>query len=227
MQHKNAIIYCTNITWNLGIATPACLNWVDGRPIIHHQLDALDDYDNVVVVAGFKAAQIMQAVLARREDAIFAVSHDFETATEMDMLRLGTVALDKPFISLEGSLPLTKEALNLIENAPCPSVGIRKVRSLEPICVELQIEGLQKIATGFTKELRTHELAGITKLHPQHVMEAVDADYIYQAVERFLPVRAIEIDSIAVMTSPNHESAESRINRNALEAALLRSLAGA
>ncbi|MDI6828889.1 MAG: hypothetical protein QME62_10435 [Armatimonadota bacterium] len=227
MHHKNVVIYCTSITWNLGIAIPTCLTWVEGRPIIHHQLDLFEDYHNVVVVAGFKAAQIMQAILSRREDAVFAINHDFETATDMDMLRLGAAAFDEPFISLDGSLILTKEALELIEAAACPSIGIRKVRSLEPICVDLEIDGQQKIATGFTKELRTHELAGIAKLHPQHIMDATDASHIYQSVERLLPVPAIEIDSAALETDINLETAEERIGRRILGAALLRGLAGA
>jgi len=205
---KSVVICSAGVGSRLGLDKPKCLAEIEGRPLIHWQLDLLDDYENIVVVVGFRAADVMQTVRQKRTDAIFAVNHDYRTTNTLDSLIMGASALDGPFISLDGDLLVTESALRAIEDAPCPAIGIKRTYSEEPVCVRLGEDVNRGLVLGFIREPLAYEWTGLAKLHPDHVKAAKGSQYVFHAVERLLPVPWVEIDCIEIDTNQDMQEAE-------------------
>jgi choline kinase len=202
---NNVVICAAGVGSRLGIDKPKCLAVIEHRPLIHWQLDLLTEFETIVIVVGYQASEVMRTVLEKRSDAVFIVNHDYRTTNTLHSLKMGACALDEPFISLDGDLLPTPEAVRTIAHAPCPCIGIKKTYSEEPVCVEL---GQRRMVTGFTREFREYEWTGLAKLHSRDVAEAEGAEYVYQAVERILPVSSVEVDCVEIDTIRDLQEAE-------------------
>ena len=224
---RYVIICCAGVGSRLGLNVPKCLALVEGRPLIYWQLDLLEDFENVVVVTGYQASEVMKTVLARRPDAIFVVNHEYETTSTLDSLIMGASALDEPFVYLDGDLLVDDRALELMRNAPCPSIGIKRTYSEQPVCVKLGTGKQEGLVTGFTRNLLEYEWTGLALLHPREVVAAKGAQYVYHAVERVLPVTAVEIDCIEIDTREELEEARLWMKKQILSSSFGRNVASA
>lgn len=205
---RNALICSAGTSSRLGINTAKCLSPIEGRPVIQWQLDQLDDIENVVVVVGCQASQVIANVMARRPDAVFVINHDHEEASTLDSMMMGAMYFREPFIYLDGDLIVDGSAIELIAEAPCPAIGIRRTYSERPVCVRLGSNGQTGMVTGFTREILDFEWTGLAKLSPEHVRRSAGEAYVYQAIEHYLPVHAVRIDCMEVHTQHDYNHAQ-------------------
>jgi len=210
---KNIVICSAGVGSRLGLNVPKCLAPVAGRPLIHWQLDLLDDFETVIVVVGYQAPQAIRAVLDYRGDAIFVINHEYRTTNTLDSLLLGIRRLEEPFIYLDGDLLVNSSAIELIRDAPCPAIGIKRTYSEQPVCVKLEDGDGKGLVLGFTRDILEYEWTGLAKLTPEAVESAAGSQYVYHAVERCLPVASVEIDCIEVDTKNELEEAELWMNQ--------------
>ncbi len=63
------------------------------------------------------------------------------------------------------------------------------------------------LVVGFTKEPQEYEWIGLAKLLPQHVKAARGAESVSEAIERFLPVPAVEVHCVEAESEPDFERA--------------------
>jgi choline kinase len=205
---RNLVICCAGDGSDLGLDMPRCLAPVLDRPIIHWQLDLVRDLEDVTVVVGYKAAEVMRAVRDKRPGVSFVLNHDYRNTTTLDSLAMAIADMDAPFLYLDGGLLVTGEAIRQMQMASCPAIGIKQTYSDQPVCVEMGSGDLVRRVVGFTHELREYEWTGLAKLRPRDVKKAVGKAHVYQAIERVLPVDAVEIDCAEVGTRLDYEDAQ-------------------
>ena len=223
----NVVICSAGVGARLGLDVPKCLAPVLREPLIHWQLDLLRDFENVIVVVGYRAADVMRAVRDKRPNVAFVLNHSYRTTSTLDSLIMGVAGLDEPFVYLDGDLLVNQEALTLIQASSCPSIGIKRTYSDEPLCVEMGAGESVRMAVGFTRELREYEWTGLAKLHPEHVRAARGAQYVYHAIEPLLPVSAVEIECAEVDTLADLGRAEEWMREQFESSSFGRTAAGA
>ena len=202
---RTVLISCAGINPRFGLNMPRCLAPVEGRPLIQWQLDHLQDFEDVIVVVGCQAPDIMRTVLEKRPDAVFAVNHDPQKANLLEAMAMGVNFLREPFIYLDGNALVSSTAIQAMMNAGCPSIGIRRTYSESPVGVRLGRGNHAGEVIGFTLEPQEYEWIGLAKLDPQHIKGAPLADCIYKAIERFLPMAAVKVDSAESFPVPQAE----------------------
>ena len=205
MSVRTVLISCAGTNSRFGLNMPRCLAPVEGKPLIQWQLDHLQDFEDVIVVVGCQAPEIMRTVLEKRPDAVFAVNHDPEKANLLDAMAMGVNFLREPFIYIDGNTLVSSTAIQAMADAACPSIGIRRTYSENPVAVMLGSSNHAGEVIGFTLEPQEYEWIGLAKLDPQHIKGAPEVECVYQAIERFLPIAAIEVDSAEVQPIPQSE----------------------
>lgn len=79
---KSVIISCAGIGSRLGLATTKALINIDGKSLIRWQLELFKDIEDVRIVVGFQANDVVEEVRKYRDDVIFVFNHNyFETKT--------------------------------------------------------------------------------------------------------------------------------------------------
>ena len=210
---RNALICCAGRDARMGLSMPKCLIPIESKPLIHWQLDQLQDIENVVIVVGFQAAQVMGTVLAKRSDAIFVINLDYDTTGVLESMVRGAVYFREPFIYLDGDLLITPSAMNAMVEAPCPSLGIRRTYSDQPICVRRGEDSQKDMVVAFTREPLEYEWTGLAKLSPEHVKMGAGEAYVYQAIEHFLPANGVMIECAEVDTQEDLDEARAWVRK--------------
>jgi len=184
---------------------PRCLAPVEGRTLIQWQLEHLQDFEDLIVVVGCQAPDIMRTVLEKLPDAVFAVNHDSQNAGLLQSMAMGVNFLREPFIYLDGNSLVSLTAIQAMQEARCPSIAIRRTYSESPVGVRMGTGDHAGEVIGFTLEPQEYEWIGLAKLDPQHIKGASEADCVYKALERFLPIAAVEVDAAEVQPIPEAE----------------------
>ena len=79
---KSVIISCAGIGSRLGLATTKALININGKSLIRHQLELFKDVEDIRIVVGYQANDVVDEVRKYREDVIFVYNHRyFETKT--------------------------------------------------------------------------------------------------------------------------------------------------
>jgi choline kinase len=196
----------------LGVGIPKCLVSVDGRSIIDHQLDLLSDVPDVRVVVGYREEQVVRHVVARRPDAIFVRNPAYSTTTTLHSTLLAARHLGgRPFLALDGDLLLEPESfaafLDRCEREGPPLVGVCPAGTDEAVFVTRRGDGA---VTAFHRQPRAEfEWCGPAFLAPEHLDGA--EGYVYQALERFLPLPAQEVVAREVDTPGDLERAQAAL----------------
>ena len=77
---KTAVLNCAGLGSRLGLGRTKALLYLEGRPLIHWQLDLLKEVKDVRIVIGFEAQEVINTVLAIRSDVLFVFNHDYSSA---------------------------------------------------------------------------------------------------------------------------------------------------
>lgn len=191
----------------LGVGIPKCLVTVEGKSIIDHQLDLLDDVEDVRVVVGFREEQVVRHVSARRPDAIFVRNPDYTRTTTLHSLRRAAAVLDRPFLALDGDLLVEPSSfrrfMDACEAGP-PLVGICEAGTTDAVFVTTEAD--DTVVTAFHRSPPTAwEWSGPAFVGPEHL--AHGDGYVYESLEVFLPLRAQVVDAVEVDTPDDLERA--------------------
>ncbi|UCV29293.1 phosphocholine cytidylyltransferase family protein [Ferribacterium limneticum] len=190
----------------LGHSCPKCLVHFLGQPLIHWQLQTLEQVDNLVVVIGFQAEEVKRAVVSRRPDAKFIFNEKYASTGTASSLCLAARSSTGPVLSLDGDMLVHPDDLACLLSAPRPCIGLSPIQSNAPVLVEVErdpssgkenaIQFLyQKQATDPT---RCYEWTGLVLFDPAAL--ALDSEgHVFQMITPLLPcqtlhVRCSEID---------------------------------
>lgn len=79
---KSVVISCAGIGSRLGLGQTKALIRINDKPLILWQLELLEQVEDIRIVVGYQAQDIIEEVLKYRNDVIFVFNHNyFETKT--------------------------------------------------------------------------------------------------------------------------------------------------
>lgn len=197
----------------LGVGIPKCLVSVDGRSIIDHQLDLLAGLPDIRIVIGYREEQVVRHVISRRPDAIFVRNPAYSRTTTLHSTVLAVRHLgDHPFLALDGDLLLEPASFTAFlarcEEAGPPLLGICRAGTDEAVFVSRQADG--DISAFHRSPPSDFEWCGPAFLRAEH-LEGSEG-YVYEALERFLPLPAAEVIAREVDTPADLERARDALH---------------
>ena len=192
MKIKNAIICAAGLGSRLGLDMPKCLVSICGRPLIFHLLKALEDVPNIRIVVGFKEDEVINYVKSIRPDVIFVRNPNYFSTTNAYSLYLGSHDLSEPFLNIDGDMYITKENFQLFENEIVDNqdlIGITKSYTEDAVFVRLDEHS--RVSEFSRDKISDFEWTGIDYF--ANVKIQSNGKYVYQELEKVLPIKACEV----------------------------------
>lgn len=192
------VISAAGLGSRLGLNKPKALVEVEGKPILAHQLELLQNVNEVVIVVGFRAEHVINLVKKLRPDAIIVFNHDYKNSgTALSVSLAGRISADW-VVSLDGDLLVEKQSLDSILQYPKSCLGLSSVVSQAPVYAKIDEQNKVVSLSQSTDMSSVYEWTGIVKL-PSKSAAQLGRNHVYQGLTNvlpmdWLPVATVEID---------------------------------
>lgn len=182
------VINAAGIGSRLDYGLPKCLVPVLGRPLLNWQLDLLEDVE-VVVVAGFRAAEVAEHLAKTRRDIPIVLNHRFRDTGTAASLRLGAALAQDWVVSLDGDLLVEPSYLTEWVSETGARVGVTPRATAEAVGVEIDEHGLVRdMGFGIPSDV---EWNGLLRLPREQVLGFGDG-HVFESLLNHLPIPAAE-----------------------------------
>lgn len=217
MKIKHAVIAAAGIGSRLSMGLPKCLVEVEGRKIIDYQLALLNDIEDVRIVVGYKAEEVIKYVKNIRNDIKFIINSDYESTNTLQSLFMGCKDISDFCIILDGDIIFNKVSFNefifnYMNGKEENVIGISEVNTEDAVFVEVEERKGQKYIISFDRNHKTnYEWANIAIIHTS--LLEYKPTYVFEQLQNYLPLRSNIIDRLEIDTHTDLEYASHKIIR--------------
>jgi len=202
---KHAVIAAAGFGSRLNRGMPKCLVDVNGHKIIEYQLALLKDIPDIRIVVGYHADEVIQFVRHLRPDVKFIVNDRFDSTSTLQSYYMGCHDIHDFFLLLDGDIiPERKSFLKFLGHISNEDViGAAPAATEDAVFIHRDGQGW---ITKFTRtEPSAYEWSNIALLHSDHLKN--ENIYVYQCIEKNLPVRAKLVERLEIDTPSDLEFA--------------------
>lgn len=200
---KSVVISCAGIGSRLGLATTKALIKIDGRSLISWQLEMFKDVEDVRIVVGFQANEVIKEVLKYREDVIFVYNHNYlETKTGSSFF-LGANHANDFVLEYDGDLLVHPDDMKMLLNTEGEFICYSDRMSDESVFVKTDSMGN---VLSFSRENGDYEWTGPACMKKSKVMYTSTGN-VFNQLEPYLPMKGIKVRACDIDTYDDYQRA--------------------
>ena len=198
---KSVVLSCAGIGSRLGLGQTKALININGKTLIRHQLELLKDVDDLRIVVGYQAHDIVKEVLKYRKDVIFVYNHNyFETKTGASYF-LGAKDANEYVIEWDGDLLVHPNSIKKILMQEGEFVCYTNCASEEPVFVRTDENGS---VLSFSRKAGTYEWTGPACLKRSNIHYS--SENVYNQIEPYLPISGLKIEAYDLDTYEDYKN---------------------
>lgn len=205
------IISCAGEGRRLGLSKTKALVDVLGMPLIGRHLQMLSYVENLRVVVGFQAAEVIEYVNSVRRDVVFVFNHDYSTTGTAESVSRAAAGVKGEIVSLDGDLLVHPEDFAHVICQPDPCLGVLPITSDDPVLVEMGQNLDMGKAVSFSRTTGDMEWSGLFKAPVSFIDSARNAamtrGHVYQMLEASLPMKTVPIRAREIDTPADYDRA--------------------
>lgn len=198
-NNTTVIICCAGMGTRLGIGTTKALIDICGKPLIIHQLEQLKEYDDIRIVVGFQAENVIEVVKKYRKDIMFVFNYDYESTGPAASLFKGLTGARRYIITIDGDLLVNPDDFKVFLDYQGECLASSTITSDEPVLLTVKDE--QAIA--FSEENSNLEWPGLAKIEKSRLKK--ENGYIFEMIRPLLPVNVINMRAREIDTPEDYE----------------------
>ncbi len=192
---KSVVISCAGIGSRLGLGQTKALITLNGRSLIRWQLELLKDFEDIRIVVGYQANDVIKEVLKIRKDVIFVYNHDYFNTKTGASFYLGAKDANEFVIEWDGDLLVHPDDISKIIDINDEFIGYSDIVSDEAVFVKTNDKG---DVLSFSREHGDYEWTGPACIRKSKLQ--FTRGNVFEQLEPYLPmkglmVRAYDIDT--------------------------------
>lgn len=199
---KSVIISCAGIGSRLGLAKTKALIDIGNKSLIRWQLELLKDVEDIRVVVGFQANDVIKEVKKYRNDVIFVYNHNyFDTKTGASYY-LGAKDGNELAIGIDGDLLVHPDDMQMLLQTNEEWIAYTDRMSDDPVFVRTNENG--KVVS-FSNENGDYEWTGPCCIQKDKIQ--FSSGNIFNQLEPHLPMKGIKIRACDIDTYDDYQRA--------------------
>ena len=202
---RTIIIGCAGMGNRLGLGTTKALVEIDGKPLILHHLQYLDNEEDVRVVVGYQAEKVIEVVNTYRKDVLFVFNHDYKTTGTGASVALASKYANEYILSLDGDLLIHPEDMKNILDSRNEFVGGNPIESDDPWMLQTYEQNGKEMVSAFSKCVGNYEWNGVTQMLSSKMVKGIG--HVFQLIEPYLPIEFMNIRTREIDTINDYERA--------------------
>ena len=203
---KSVIISCAGIGSRLGLGQTKALININGKSLIAWQLEMFKEVEDLRIVIGYQANDVVEEVLRYREDVIFVFNHRyFETKTGAS-LYLGAQHANDLIIAWDGDLLVHPDDVKTILAVDYEFIGCADKASEEAVYVSVNEKGE---VISFSREDGDYEWTGPACVKRDKLSYL--SGNVFNQLEPHLPIKGLKIRAYDIDTYQDYLNVSSVI----------------
>ncbi len=202
---RTVIMGCAGMGNRLGLGTTKALLEVMGKPLILHHLQYLNKEEDVRIVVGYQAEEVIEVVNSYRRDVLFVFNHDYKTTGTGASIALAAKYANKYILSLDGDLLIHPDDMSMILNCQHEFVGGNPIESDDPWMLQTYKQNGKEMVSAFSKCIGNYEWNGVTQMLSSKMLKGTG--HVFQLIEPYLPVEFMSIRTREIDTINDYERA--------------------
>ena len=199
---KSVVISCAGIGSRLGLATTKALVEIDGLTVIARQLQALENVEDLRIVVGYQAGDVIAEVRRYRPDAIFVYNHDYFSTKTGASFYLGARHGNDYAIELDGDLLVNPDDMRMLLEQNGEWIAYADISSDDAMFVRIDVEGN---VLSFSTESGDYEWTGPACIRRDKLRYS--SGHVFNMLEPSLPMRGIKIRACDIDTYDDYTRA--------------------
>lgn len=199
---KSVIISCAGIGSRLGLAKTKALIDIENKTLIRWQLELLKNVEDIRVVVGFQANDVIKEVKKYRDDVIFVYNHNyFDTKTGASYY-LGAKDGNELAIGIDGDLLVHPDDMQMLLEMNEEWIAYTERMSDDPVFVRTSQNG---DVLSFSRENGDYEWTGPCCMKKEKLK--FSSSNIFNQLEPYLPMKGIKIRACDIDTYDDYQRA--------------------
>lgn len=199
---KSIVISCAGIGSRLGLGTTKALLEIDGRSLIAWQMGLFKEIEDVRVVIGYQANDVVAEVLKYRSDVIFIYNHSyFDTKTGASFY-LGARHANNLVVEYDGDLLVHPEDMRRCLDMEGEYIAYSDKMSDDAVFVVVDERG---DVLSFSRREGDFEWTGPACIDRKKL--TYTSGNVYNQLEKYLPMKGIHIRACDIDTYEDYERA--------------------
>jgi choline kinase len=202
---KTIVISCAGTGARLGFGHTKALLKIAGKPIIIHHLEQLNKFDDIRIVVGFDARDLINTVLSYRKDVTFVFNHRYLKTHTLRSLYIGSRFARDYIISLDGDLLVAPSDLRSFLKEKEEVMGYCETVTDNPVYVKIKKRGGREYITDFNRRSGNFEWTGLIQVRSDKIINT--GTFVYHIVANHLPILAKYVNCREIDTPKDYRSA--------------------
>lgn len=199
---KSVVISCAGTGSRLGLGKTKALINICGKSLIHRQIELLEDIEDIRIVIGYQAKEVIKEVLKIRKDVIFIYNHNyFDTKTGASFY-LGAKHANEYVIEWDGDLLVHPDDVKKCLEAEGEYIGYSYINSNEAIFVKTNEAG---DVLSFSREHGDYEWTGPACIKRDKLKWT--RGNVFNQLEEYLPMQGLKIRAQDIDTYEDYQKA--------------------
>jgi choline kinase len=199
---KSVVISCAGIGSRLGLGQTKALININGKSLIAWQLEAFKDVEDLRIVIGYQANEVVQEVLKFRNDVTFVYNHRyFETKTGSSFY-LGARHGKEYAVEWDGDLLVHPDDVKRILSEEGEFICYAPKTSDEAVFVKVDEKGN---VLSFSREDGDYEWTGPACIKKEKLLEEYSYDNVFNQLEPYLPMRGFKVMAYDIDTYDDYQ----------------------
>ncbi|HOY32865.1 MAG TPA: NTP transferase domain-containing protein [Bacteroidales bacterium] len=200
---KSVVISCAGIGSRLGLGQTKALITLNGRSLIRWQLELLKDFEDIRIVVGYQANDVIKEVLKIRKDVIFVYNHDYFNTKTGASFYLGAKDANEFVIEWDGDLLVHPDDISKILNANDEFIGYSDIVSDEAVFVKTNNKG---DVLSFSREHGDYEWTGPACIRKSKLQ--FTRGNVFEQLEPYLPMKGLRVRAYDIDTYDDYKRVE-------------------
>ncbi|MBF7073115.1 HAD-IB family phosphatase [Glaciecola sp. MH2013] len=201
-EGNSVVLSCAGIGSRLGLAKTKALIEIEGKKLIHFQLEIFENVEDLRVVVGYQARSVIQAVLEKRDDVLFVYNHDYFQTKTGTSFYLGARHANEYCIAWDGDLIVHPEDVAACLDFQGEYIGCSDIVSEDTVFIKTDELGN---VLSFSREQGDYEWSGPAKIKRDNIKYM--STNVFNQIEGLLPLPFLKIRAQDVDTYADYKNA--------------------
>lgn len=197
---KSVVLSCAGIGSRLGLGQTKALIKIKDKSIIRWQLELLKDIEDVRIVIGYQANDVVKEVLKVRKDVVFVYNHNYFNTKTGASFYLGSQDAREYVIEWDGDLLVHPDDVKKILDTKGEFVCYSDISSDEAVYVQTNDNN---DVVNFSRSLGNYEWTGPVCMKKSKVFYTTGN--VFEQIEPNLPIKGMKIRAYDIDTFEDYK----------------------